>query len=1390
MEKFFISRPIFAISLAIVIVLVGLISILNLPIEQYPDITPPVVEVSATYDGADAETVNNAVATPVAQSVMGVSDMLYLQTTSANDGSMVMQVTFDIGSDPDLDAIFTQNNVSSAAAQLPATVTKQGVTTRKTMTGFLLVFSLHSDGRYDDEFLSNYAYINLQNELLKIDGVGKVSIMGAGEYAMRVWLRPDVLKYYGIPVSAVTAAIENQGGIYPAGQFGAEPAPDGTSYTYTVTMPPQITTAEQFGDIVVVTTSEGEQIRLRDVADVSLGSQSYGVSSLFEGKPTALIVIYQEPGSNAVAVGDKVKAEMARLGERLPGGITTSTVVDTTTSIDAGISDIFTTLIIALVLVICIIYLFIQDWRATVIPLVAIPVSLVGAFALFPLLGFSINIISLLGLVLAIGLVVDDAIVVVEAAQVNIANGMNPRAAALEAMKNVASPIVATTVVLLAVFIPVSFTGGITGRLFQQFSVTIAVSVVISAFNALTLSPALCALLLRRREPPKKGFFAAFNRWFARRMDKYTAFTPTLIRHVARTGVFIAAVLAVIFLVWRKLPAGFLPEEDQGYVMVMVSTPEASSLQVTQKAMIRADEVIRTLPEVASTSFAAGFNMMAGIASTDSGIIFVSLVGYSDRKLTAMEIAQRLTDELYMAVPGAECFAFIPPSIPGLGITSGVSVEVQDLEGRGTAYLLEQSERLMDSLRKLPSVASVTTQFNAGVPQRRLRIDKEQALASGVDLGVLYGDLTTLLGGAYVNNFSRFGKLYQTYIQAAPAYRMDKRSLDSYYVASSSGESVPVSSLVEVVDTVGVEYVSQFNLYRSIGLTVTPAARTSTTTVMQDITRTAAQVLPDDVGTAWSGTSFQEANASKTGGLVYLLALVFVFLALAALYESWGLPLAILMSVPVAVLGAVLFIGVSHLLNAFYVNDIYMQISLVMLIGLAAKNAILVVEYADRLFNEQGASLMDAAIGAAKLRVRPIIMTAFAFILGVMPLIFASGVYATARNIMGVALVGGMLFATLLGIFVYVRRRAVALVGGGALRAAAQRQTRRKSPDSLVGVGAAGRTAGAGGRSRHDLFHPARIRTRSGDRPAELRPAARIGGPDRLDVPLRHVGRRGAGAGPESGLHRRSGHSAVPAGRGADAAVTRHPAGRNAAANGQRGGWTASADRLPSGGHSRRTALGAARTAARHHAGALRHARRSRRSGRCPRQPVPVHCSDGQRRSRLQFDQRFNFGQPLGVGCARLADAPRLQFRQTSPRGTGRHGALHAVGADLRADRADGLFRRRAGAGGHHHLPQTDRTLRRAGPRQRPHRRDDAGALPQRPVRLPRRDRRPAQPLSVADGVREPSSAAIYQLRQSLQGAGRRVVRRIYPQMGIAHPGVKSYLWSQKPKSDNASIRT
>ncbi len=542
---------------------------------------------------------------------------------------------------------------------------------------------------------------------------------------------------------------------------------------------------------------------------------------------------------------------------------------------------------------------------------------------------------------------------------------------------------------------------------------------VISAFNALTLSPALCALMLRKRETPKRGPFAAFNRWFDRKMKRYTTFTSTFVRHTARTVVFVAIALGAIALIWKRLPSGFLPEEDQGYLMVMVSTPEASSLQVTRETMLQAENFIRQVPEVASTSFAAGFNMMAGIASTDSGIIFVSLVDYDKRKLTAAEIADKLTDELYFAVPGAECYAFIPPSIPGLGVASGVSAEVLDLKGRGTGYLLQHTETLIDTLRKLPSIASVTTPFNAGVPQRRLRIDKERMLAAGIAPGTFYGEIGALLGGKYINNFTRFGKLYQTYLQAAPAYRADERSLESYYATSSSGESVPVTTFVEVQDTVGAEYISQFNLYRSISLTVTPAAGASSTTVMNAIERTAAKVLPEDIGTAWSGISYQEAQSSKSGSTVYLLALVFVFLALAALYESWGLPMAILLSVPVAVLGALLATGGMHLANALYVNDIYMQISIVMLIGLAAKNAILVVEYAHRIFREKGTSLAEAAVGAARQRVRPIIMTAFAFILGVMPLVFATGVYATARNIMGVALTGGMLLATLAGIFLY-----------------------------------------------------------------------------------------------------------------------------------------------------------------------------------------------------------------------------------------------------------------------------------------------------------------------------------------------------------------------------------
>ncbi len=1020
MGNYFVRRPIFAISIALAMTLLGAVSLSRLSIEQFPDITPPVVQVSATYVGADAQTVNNTVATPLAESVMGVSDMLYMQTTSANDGTMNMQITFDIDSSPDMDAIFTQNNVSSAMAKLPASVTQQGVVTQKSNTGFIMVYALVSDGRYDDVFLSNYAYINLEDRIAKINGVGKVSIMGAGEYAMRIWISPEKLHYYGLSLDQVLDQIKSQSAIYPSGKFGAQPNGGDIPYTYTVTLPPQITTAEEFSQIILSANPAGEQIRLKDVAQVELGSQTYSVSSKLGENPSTMIVIYQEPGSNAVDVGREVKAVMAEQVERFPDGVELKTIVDSTVNIKAGAKDIARTLIIALLLVIIIIYLFLQSWRATLIPLIAIPVSLISTFMLFPLLGFSLNVVSLLGMVLAIGLVVDDAIVVVEAVQVNIDKGMDATSATIDAMRKVSSPIVATTVVLLAIFIPVSFTGGITGRLFQQFSVTVATSVFFSALNALTLSPALAAILLKKGEGVKGRFFLRFDSWFEQKVERYSSLTSRMIKHIARTALFVGICVVMIGLCWKFLPKGFLPDEDEGYLIVSVTTPEASSLSVTLEAMHHIDQIISSHKEVKFSALAAGYNMIAGIASTNSGVIFVVLDDYSERKITSAELADMLTKELYMAVPEAQSYAFIPPSIPGLGIASGVEIQVQDLQGRGTRYLLRNAERLMDTLRTSDLIASVSSQFSADIPQQRIEINRAQALSQGVNLSEVYNALATYLGGSYVGNFTRFGRLYQTYLQAEAQSRANKHSLNNLYVVNNNGESVPLAAFVTVRDTVGVEYITQYNLYESIQLTVTPSQKASSSQVMSLIENMAKETLPDDVGYAWSGMSYQEANASQSGYVAYLLALFFAFLALSALYNSWSLPMAIMMSVPVAILGALLATIGAHLFEAHYINNIYMQISLVLLIGLAAKNAILVVEYADTIFHSKsGITLAEAAMIAAKERVRPIIMTASAFILGVMPLVFASGIYSTARNIMGVALVGGMLLATFIGIFLY-----------------------------------------------------------------------------------------------------------------------------------------------------------------------------------------------------------------------------------------------------------------------------------------------------------------------------------------------------------------------------------
>lgn len=1019
MEKFFVNRPIFAIVIAIVILLLGGLSIGSLPIEQYPNITPPVVEVEASYMGADAVTVNNSVATPLAEGVMGVGDMLYMQTTSAGDGSMSLQILFDINSDPNLDEIFVQNKISSSTAGLPSEVIEQGVTTQKSQTGFLLIYALYSQGGvYDENFLANWAYINIQNELLKIDGVGKVQILGAGKYAMRVWVNPYRMALYDISVEDIATAIQNEATIFSAGKMGAEPLATPEAFTYTVTTPPALSEAEQYEAIALRVLPDGEKVTLGDVARVELGCQTYGALSNFDSDPAALVVVYQTPGSNAVEVGSKVKATMATIEERFPESVATATIIDATESIEEGIEEIFGTMLFTLLLVILVIFVFLQDWRATLIPLIAIPVSIIGAFAVFPLLGFSINIISLLGLVLAIGLVVDDAIVVVEAVQVGIEQGKSARKATLEAMRQVASPIVATTVVLLAVFIPATLMEGITGKIFQQFSMGISVALVISAFNALTLSPALCSLLLRHKERTTRGALGLFNRLFDRGVDGYMHTTQVVVRHSVRTLLLVLLTGGVTLLLFKALPSGFLTTEDQGYLMVSVELPDAASVARTEEAIDKAVKLIRSTEGVRYEASTAGFDLLTGVEATNSGVIFVTLDPYNKRKLSAEEIADELNARLYVAVPDATFYAFEPPSIPGLGVASGVTFVLQDRGNGDIAYLDSQTRKFMAAADSLPQIATLSTQFDAEVPQRKLSINEALALQEGVSPADVRSLLSAMYGGMYVGNFNRFGKLYKTYIQADAEYRRTESDLAGYYVKNSKGESVPIAPFVELKDTVGVEYISQFNLYNAIAVNATPAKGVSSDDAMKALETLAEERLPSDVSLAWSGVSYQEANASG-GGATYLLAVIFVFLALAALYNSWSLPVSVLLGVPLALFGAMLFVSFAHLFNPIFIDNIFMKVSLVMLIGLSAKSAILVVEYADRKFYDEGKTLGEASLAAAKLRLRPILMTAIAFVVGILPLVFASGAYSVARNVMGVALVGGMIIATALGIFVY-----------------------------------------------------------------------------------------------------------------------------------------------------------------------------------------------------------------------------------------------------------------------------------------------------------------------------------------------------------------------------------
>ncbi len=1021
-DIFFVKRPIVAIVIAIFMVIIGGVSILGLPIEQYPNITPPVVRVSTSFTGANAVSVEQSVASPLEQEINGVENMLYMKSTNANDGTMSLDVTFDLGTDPDMNTVFTQTRSSAATPKLPEEVKRLGVKTQKTMPNILMLVTLVSpDGRFDQNTLGNYGLINVKDKLARIKGIGRVDVLGASDYSMRIWVKPDLLAKMGITIPEIMNAIKEQNVIAPGGKFGAEPAPKGTEFTYTVRLPDRLVTEKEFGEIVVRSLPDGSQVRIKDIARVELGVESYNAFTRLNGKDCAIISIYQAPGSNAVLLAENIIEAMDEMKEDFPQGMDYEVSLDGTEPITAGIDEIIETLIIALLLVILVVFIFIQDWRATLIPTLAIPVSLVAAFMLFPLLGFTINTLSLLGLVLAIGIVVDDAIVVVEAVQVNMEQGMNAKEATSAAMREVTAPVVATTLVMIAVFGPVAGMAGITGSLYQQFAITIAVSVVFSSINALSLSPALCSLLLKKPEEPKGllgPFFRGFNKWFDKSTAGYTSVTKVVTGKLKRGVVYvIVAVIAAGFF-GSQVPGGFLPEEDQGYFYVNVQLPNASSVQRSDEVCKQIEAILMSTEEVEYVTTVAGFSLLANAMIPNTGFFFVKCKNWDLREKTVAELMYEMNVKLGMGIKSAQVFAFGPPAIPGLGNGSGFSIMMQDKGGGEPAYLAQNTYKFIAAAQKRPEIASAFTTFQATVPQRSMEINTDKILKTGVALGDVYDTFAAFLGGAYVNDFNRFGRLYKAYVQAEPEYRQSKEGLDLFYVRNKEGESVPVATFVDVKNTSGPDYTNRFNLLRSAEVTGAPAPGYSSAQALAALEEVAAETLPDDMTYSWNAMSYQEKKASGQAGIVFGFSLLFVFLILAAQYESWSMPFAILLGTPFALFGAFLFLYLARFFSESYLTNIFAQISLVMLIAMAAKNAILIVEFAKIKFDE-GMSLFDAAVGAAELRFRPILMTAFSFILGIFPLILASGSGAEARKVMGMALLGGMGVATALGVLLY-----------------------------------------------------------------------------------------------------------------------------------------------------------------------------------------------------------------------------------------------------------------------------------------------------------------------------------------------------------------------------------